>query len=959
MSAIIKSSIATKPDVTGASRDDLRSGEVVTLNAFDLSHGTYGWTLAFAPDAPDGTPSAASLSTTTGTGPITFTVDNEGSYLVRLVVDDGLGTADTQFVRLRYLTFFGDLKLVSAGERRDQTGVIPVDASAEGWANDQNQNLQTLLGLVQRVSTSGRTLYVDANRGQDISNTPNDETIAEGYAQYSLVQSAITDALLLTPAPSLTNPVLIRVQPGYYEEDLTLAPHVHVMGMTSESAHASDRTVVIRTTLAGATEHAAAITSSGHFCYVSGIQFENVEISTNPVLRKTGAGVLLLHRCSLIQNGNDATSGPAFQLDGGSVIGKGCSVLSNNTINASRLALLGDTLSTTMLWDDCDIVGPSAVDLGPSNLPTIAATFRRCRIDQTFADAAAFCVQSNADQLTIEYSELTLSGGISTDALTIHPDAGVHGTGIAVDVRWSRLDGEISFDDTGVVGATALNLGASDYGTINLTGTPTQTATVEGSSIFFDTTISGISSENVQDALDHIWSLVSVAGLGGAVLSLDTAYDGITDPTVPTFGAGSGRRILADNGAVVIQAADPPNSVPTVGQSDGQLHVEGNVQLGGVGAPELDFDPNPFGTGPMLLGGRLIFPDLAAALHRAIPSFVVRANSTNNPLYHSYNLSLETASEQDASRDEIGRILLLAGDSLAGGAPPAAGSIYAQAGEGHAATGAPGDIWLSPGQNATLVSAGRVRLSNPAAATAASLTAFAAFSGGIGGTITFAVPRIGQVTATILVGDTLADVQTKINALPGLSCVIGGGNDPIQIDTLAKGPNADVYFVQDSVGNSLNTALGDFSIGSGAVFAAGTFPQQAGLACTGADELTVYDNLVVTGSASSSVVVFNRKTITNADSPYTVLDTDHYIGVDSTGGAVTIDLPTTSTGAVDGRELIIKDEGGDAAVNNIDIDVAGGALIDGGVTLSLTSDFASVSMVANGLTGASTRWYII
>lgn len=77
------------------------------------------------------------------------------------------------------ITRFGDLKLVSAGERRDSVGAIPADIDPVGWADNQNQNLQKLLAYVRRLSTSGRVLYVDANRGRkayDPTQNANDTT---------------------------------------------------------------------------------------------------------------------------------------------------------------------------------------------------------------------------------------------------------------------------------------------------------------------------------------------------------------------------------------------------------------------------------------------------------------------------------------------------------------------------------------------------------------------------------------------------------------------------------------------------------------------------------------------------------------------------------------------------------------------------------------------------------------
>jgi hypothetical protein len=90
----------------------------------------------------------------------TFTVDLDGPYLVRLVTNAGTGTESTQYVRLRALTAAG-LRLVAAGERRDGTGIIPVDATPEGWANDQNFNLQLLESLIGTGGTHTERVRVD------------------------------------------------------------------------------------------------------------------------------------------------------------------------------------------------------------------------------------------------------------------------------------------------------------------------------------------------------------------------------------------------------------------------------------------------------------------------------------------------------------------------------------------------------------------------------------------------------------------------------------------------------------------------------------------------------------------------------------------------------------------------------------------------------------------------------
>ena len=63
-------------------------------------------------------------------------------------------------------------------------------------------------------------------------------------------------------------------------------------------------------------------------------------------------------------------------------------------------------------------------------------------------------------------------------------------------------------------------------------------------------------------------------------------------------------------------------------------------------------------------------------------------------------------------------------------------------------------------------------------------------------------------------------------------------------------------------------------------------------------------------------------TVTHAMSPYAPLPTDFYLLVDTTGGAVEIDLPLAATRG--GVALTIKDYKGNAAASNITIKPQGG-----------------------------------
>jgi hypothetical protein len=102
-----------------------------------------------------------------------------------------------------------------------------------------------------------------------------------------------------------------------------------------------------------------------------------------------------------------------------------------------------------------------------------------------------------------------------------------------------------------------------------------------------------------------------------------------------------------------------------------------------------------------------------------------------------------------------------------------------------------------------------------------------------------------------------------------------------------------------------------------------------------------------TGSGNTITInnTFNMayKAISVTDSPYTVLDTDDFISVDASGGAVTVRLPNSTTV---GREIVIKDRTGSAATNNITVTTVGGAVtIDGQITYVFTDPYESIDLM--------------
>ena len=89
-------------------------------------------------------------------------------------------------------------------------------------------------------------------------------------------------------------------------------------------------------------------------------------------------------------------------------------------------------------------------------------------------------------------------------------------------------------------------------------------------------------------------------------------------------------------------------------------------------------------------------------------------------------------------------------------------------------------------------------------------------------------------------------------------------------------------------------------------------------------------------------------TKTNADTPYTALDTDHTIICDAVAGVITVVLPTAASST--NRIYIIKKV--DASVNAITIDGDGAETIDGAATQTLSNQYDSITVQSDG-----TEWW--
>jgi hypothetical protein len=544
MPALIQSLVNGINPVVGASRNDLRAGDVVTLNHVGPPATTYAWSIAFKPEDRDRNPSAAILAGGIfGPGPVTFVVDNEGPYLIRLVVDAGLPTQNEQYVRLRYLTFFADLSLVAAGERRDGSGIIPVDVSAEGWANDQNFNINNLLFLISHVSASGRIIYVDANRGKDNLHAQNDPAVAEGYADFSSIGAAIlaaqTNAAFNgTIPPSATQPMIIAVRPGFYVEDVQFQPYIHVIGWPSTGGGTGehpdfDRSVTIRCANAGGPPtgtHTANLPNSGEYCMIANVVLENVGATTNALLRKIGSGDVYLTNVELLQAGGGAPNqGAGLSVEKGRAFLQDVRVVQEDAFSGTSQAFIVQSSvgnSARLFARDSMFIGPSIGQVDPNKVGLNTAYLSYTKLHQTGIALSSYALQTWSEDFVMDDCEVTVESPTITDAVEGNPDATGAAGNLIVTLRRTLLGDTsnvptsflgISMDSTGVAGSAALRRGSTEDGVITVVGIVTLTALTKASSIFYDNTVSGLVSENVQDAIDEI------AGGGGGGAAPSTA----------------------------------------------------------------------------------------------------------------------------------------------------------------------------------------------------------------------------------------------------------------------------------------------------------------------------------------------------------------------------------------------------------------------------------------------------
>lgn len=101
---------------------------------------------------------------------------------------------------------------------------------------------------------------------------------------------------------------------------------------------------------------------------------------------------------------------------------------------------------------------------------------------------------------------------------------------------------------------------------------------------------------------------------------------------------------------------------------------------------------------------------------------------------------------------------------------------------------------------------------------------------------------------------------------------------------------------------------------------------------------------------SKAGVIHSGRVAKNAN--YKTTASDYIVGVDTSGGAVTITLGSATV--TEGRFVIIKDEKGNAGTNNITVATEGSETIDGSASITISSNYGAVILYSDG-----SNWFTI
>lgn len=191
-------------------------------------------------------------------------------------------------------------------------------------------------------------------------------------------------------------------------------------------------------------------------------------------------------------------------------------------------------------------------------------------------------------------------------------------------------------------------------------------------------------------------------------------------------------------------------------------------------------------------------------------------------------------------------------------------------------------------------------------------------------------------------------VSSNTNAITGAGTLrysdlsFGGTSSTINTTTTTQLSNGLPFNVSN--GGTGDTSFTAYSVICGDTTTTGNLQNVSGVGTTGQVLTSNGASTLPTWQNGASVATIT--TVNNAASPYTVLATDQYLAVNTSGGVVTLRLPNTTT---TGRIFYVKDSNGTAATSNISVTTVGGAVsIDAATTYTMATNYQSINLIFDG-----------
>lgn len=255
------------------------------------------------------------------------------------------------------------------------------------------------------------------------------------------------------------------------------------------------------------------------------------------------------------------------------------------------------------------------------------------------------------------------------------------------------------------------------------------------------------------------------------------------------------------------------------------------------------------------------------------------------------------------------------------------------------------------------------------------------------GTTSVDTNEVADTITINVVGNRIIDVQSGVSSVGGEKLSIASGNANITLsvtdtvgtsDTdlivdLQAGGKLKIQSDADSListddgssitiqpGDRTDAAGGDVTISggktTGAGLSGGNILLSPGESGAGGALPQVWLPEGYVGFSSRSVVTkansSTRIIAVVTDATYSLTGVEQVVLVNRTvAGATTVSLPASTN---EGRKITIKDSKGDAATNNITINVTGGGTIDSTTSYTINANYGSVTVIWSG-----TAWFVI